>query len=89
MWIAGDLYASQTLELTALQFRILEAITPQKIKDASLLDIIKAFYILKKAELGLKGEERKITGLVAYLVQMEKEKKREKECRDPSQPIPE
>jgi hypothetical protein len=56
----------QTLELTALQFRILEAITPQKIKDASLLDLLKAFGILQKAELGLKGEKYKIEGLATY-----------------------
>ena len=44
----------QSLELTALQARTLEAITPEKIKEAPLIDLLKAFYILKKAELGLK-----------------------------------
>lgn len=63
----------QTLELTRLQFRILEAITPEKIEKASLIDLLKAFNILKNAELGLKGEKYKITGLVAYLTQLEKE----------------
>jgi hypothetical protein len=63
----------QTSELTALQARILSAVTPEKIEEASFLDLLKAFNILKKAELGLKGEKYKIEGLVAYLTQLEKE----------------
>jgi transcriptional regulator with XRE-family HTH domain len=71
----------QTLELTGLQFRILETITPEKIKQASLLDLLKAFGLLKKAELGLKGEKPKIEGLAAYLIYMENMEK-EKEARE-------
>ena len=63
----------QTLELTALQFRILELITPEKIESASLLDLVKSFKILKQAELGIKGEPFKITGLVGILTKMEEE----------------
>ncbi len=63
----------QTLQLTELQIRVLEAITPEKIEDASLLDLAKAFKILKEAELGLKGEPFKITGLLGYLLKIERE----------------
>jgi hypothetical protein len=42
----------------------LGAITPQKIADASLPDLAKAFKILKEAELGVKGEPFRITGLL-------------------------
>ncbi len=65
----------QTLQLTELQVRVLEAITPEKIADASLLDLAKAFKILKYAELGLKGEPFKITGLLGYLLAIENEDK--------------
>ncbi|MGO9017272.1 MAG: hypothetical protein ACLQVJ_02880 [Syntrophobacteraceae bacterium] len=63
----------QTLQLTELQLRVLEAITPEKIADASLLDLAKAFKILKDAELGLKGEPFRITGLLGYLLEIERE----------------
>ncbi len=46
----------QTLQLTGIQFRVLESITPVKIEDASLLDLVKAFKILKNSELGMKGD---------------------------------
>lgn len=65
----------QTLQLTELQLRVLEAITPEKIADASLLDLAKAFKILKDAELGLKGERFKITALLGYLLQLERDDK--------------
>ena len=63
----------QTIELTMLQAAILGNITPEKMKDASLLDLCKAYAILKKAELGLKGENVKITGLIGILTKMEEE----------------
>jgi hypothetical protein len=53
--------------------RVLEAITPEKIADASLLDLAKAFKILKEAELGVKGEPFRITGLLGYLLELERE----------------
>jgi hypothetical protein len=65
----------QTLQLTELQLRVLEAITPEKIADAGLLDLAKAYKILKDAELGLKGEPFRITGLLGYLVALEQEDK--------------
>jgi len=51
----------------------MEAITPEKIEDASLLELTKAFKILEKAELGLKSEPFWITGLLGYLPAIEKE----------------
>jgi hypothetical protein len=71
--IGGKASSIQTLQLTELQLRVLEAITPEKIADASLLDLAKAFKILKEAELGIKGEPFKITGLLAYLLKIERE----------------
>lgn len=41
--------------------------------DASLLDLAKAFKILKDAESGLKGERFRITGLLGYLLELERE----------------
>jgi hypothetical protein len=41
--------------------------------DASLLELAKAFKVLKKAELGLRGEPFWITGLLGYLPVIEKE----------------
>jgi hypothetical protein len=63
----------QTLQLTELQWRVLEAVTPEKIESASLLELVKAYKILKNAELGIKAERCQITGLLAYLIQLEKE----------------
>jgi len=65
--------STQTVQLTELQLRVLEAITPEKIEDASLLDLAKAFKILKEAELGIKGGPFKITGLLGYLLKIERE----------------
>ena len=48
------------------------AITPEKLEDASLAELIRAFDILKKAELGIKGERVKISGLVEYLTELER-----------------
>lgn len=63
----------QSLQLTSMQARILEAITPEKIASASLSDLIKAFAILKKSERVIDGQPGEIKGLVGLLVQMEKE----------------
>lgn len=64
--------AIQSLQLTSLQARVLEAITPEKIESASLLELLKAFKILKDMELKITQEPFKLTGLVAYLVGIEK-----------------
>lgn len=62
----------QSLQLTALQARILENITPEKIQEASLRDLIMAFKVLKDKELVIEGKPSEIKGLVGYLVEMEK-----------------
>jgi len=63
----------QNLELTAIQARVLEAITPEKIDDAPLRDLVVAFKILKDKELTLSGKPSEIKGLVGYLIDLEKE----------------
>lgn len=63
----------QSLQLTAIQARILDKITPEKIDMASLSDLVRAFAILKKSEMVLEGKPGEVKGLVALLVQMERE----------------
>ena len=63
----------QSLQLTDLQARVLEAITPEKINDAPLRDLVVAFKILKDKELVIEGKPTDIKGLVAYLIELEKE----------------
>lgn len=65
----------QTLQLTELQFRVLESIAPGRIENASLLELVKAYKILKDAELGLKGEPYKLKGLLGYLLDLERAEK--------------
>ena len=65
--------ALQSLQLTELQARVLEAITPEKIESAPLRDLVVAFKILKDKELALDGKPSDIKGLVAYLIELEKE----------------
>jgi len=65
--------ALQSLQLTELQQRVLEAITPEKINEAPLRDLVVAFKILKDKELVLEGKPSDIKGLVSYLIEMEKE----------------
>ena len=63
----------QSLHLTELQARILEAITPEKIEEAPLRDLVTAFKILKDRELLVDGKPTELKGLVGYLVHLEKE----------------
>lgn len=63
----------QSLQLTSLQARILEAITPDKIASADLKDLVCAYKILKDKELVIEGKPSEIKGLLGYLVQLEKE----------------
>ena len=62
----------QSLQLTELQARVLEAITPEKINEAPMKDLVQAFKILKDKELVIEGKPSEIKGLVGYLVEMEK-----------------
>jgi hypothetical protein len=63
----------QSLQLTELQVRVLEAITPEKIDEAPLKDLVGAYKILKDRELVIDGKPTEIKGLVAYLVEMERQ----------------
>lgn len=65
--------AVQSLQLTELQARVLEAITPEKINEASLKDLVMAYKILKDKELNIEGKPSEIKGLVAHLIYMEKQ----------------
>lgn len=66
--------AIQSLQLTELQAKVLEAITPEKIDEAPLRDLVCAYKILKDKEQVIEGKPTEIKGLVAYLVEMEKRK---------------
>ena len=76
--------ALQSLELTEIEARVLEAISPQKIHEASLRDLVTAYKILKDKELVSEGRPNEIKGLVGYLLHLEKE---EAAARDPSKII--
>ena len=65
----------QSLQLTELQARVLEAITPEKIAGASLKELVGAFKILKEKELVVDGKPSDIQGLVGYLLHIEKEER--------------
>ena len=73
----------QSLQLTELQARILEAITPEKIEQAELKDLVLAFKILKDKEQVIEGKPSEIKGLVSYLIKIEEEEAALKE------PVPE
>ena len=63
----------QSLQLTELQARVLEAITPEKINDAPLRDLVTSYKILKDKELNIEGKPSEIKGLVAHLIYIEKQ----------------
>ena len=63
----------QSLQLTELQARVLEAITPDKIEDASLRDLVMSYKILKDKEQVIEGKPSEIRGLVAHLIHLEKQ----------------
>ena len=63
----------QALQLTELQARVLEAITPEKIEEASLRDLVASYKILKDKELNIEGKPSEIKGLVAHLIYLEKQ----------------
>lgn len=63
----------QHLQLTNLQAKCLEAMTPEKIQCASIVELAQVYRILKDKELVSTGKANNITGIVAYLVELEKE----------------
>ena len=64
----------RNLRLTELQMMVLDAITPEKIANAELRDLMLAFKVLSDRENLEIGKPTEIKGLVSYLVQIEKEK---------------
>ncbi|MGA3086143.1 MAG: hypothetical protein ABSE95_15330 [Thermodesulfobacteriota bacterium] len=69
----------QGLQLSGLQFRFLEAMVPERLNEASLLDLVRCFAVLNKAEMKFegKGSKVKIHGLVEYLMEIEREEKKD------------
>jgi transcriptional regulator with XRE-family HTH domain len=65
--------ALQPLQLTALQARVLAAITPEKIEGAELRDLVLCYKILKDKELVMDGKPTDVKGLVSYLVHIERQ----------------
>ena len=61
------------LHLTMHQLRVLEAITPEKLGNASFLELIKAYDILGRMQKKTEGKDRfKIDGLVDSLLWLDK-----------------
>jgi len=71
--ILTEYRALQSMQLTELQYRVLEKITDDKIAEAPLRDLVYAFKTLKSQELTAEGKPSEIKGLVAYLIEMEKQ----------------
>jgi len=62
----------QGLHLTELQCRVMEAISPDKIAESSLLDLVKCLYVIHKMEMRLRRKEEEKSGLVTYLLEIER-----------------
>lgn len=73
----------QSLQLTSLQARILEAITPDKINEAPLRDLVASYKILKDKELVIEGKPSEVKGLVAHLIYLEKQEQALREGTEP------
>lgn len=63
----------QSLQLVKLQGMILANITPQKIAEAPLRDLTTSLRVLKQTEHLMEGKATSITGLLGYLVELEKQ----------------
>lgn len=63
----------RSLQLTSIQAKILENITPEKIEEASLRDLVQAYKILSEREQVFEGKPSEIKGLVAHLIHLEKQ----------------
>lgn len=63
----------RNLRLTELQMMVLEAVTPEKIANAELRDLMLAFKVLSDRENLEIGKPTELKGLVSYLVHIEKE----------------
>ena len=64
----------QGLQLTELQFHVLEAITPEKLDRATLLELVRAFAVLVRVEKRFRLEPGLNVGgrLVDYLLEIER-----------------
>jgi hypothetical protein len=65
--------AVQSYQITDYQSQLLNGITPEKIAEAKLRDLIEGVKALKTVEHMIEGKPTEIRGLVAYLVQLERE----------------
>lgn len=74
--------ALQNIQLTEIQASILEAVTPDKIEEAPLRDLIFAYKILKDKELVEVGKPTDIKGMMHYLIELEKQEMAVKEPVD-------
>ena len=63
----------QSLQLTELQLKILDNITEEKIAEAPLDVLVRCYKILKDKEHLIEGKPTEVKGLVAYLMEIEKE----------------
>jgi hypothetical protein len=70
----------QSLELTALQQKILAKITDDKIEQAPLRDLVLAYKVLKDKEFMVEGKPTEIKGLVHYLLEIERQEQSEKKA---------
>ena len=62
----------QSLQLTELQARILEAVDSKNFEDASLIELLRAFHVLWKVEKSIQGKESfKVWGLLNHLLALE------------------
>lgn len=62
----------QGLQLTELQARILENVDKRDFGNDSLIELIQAFLVLKKAEISIQGKESiKVWGLLDHLQALE------------------
>lgn len=63
----------QGLQLTELQARILEKVDKKDFENDSLIELIQAFLVLKKAEIAIQGKESfKVWGLLDHLRALER-----------------
>jgi hypothetical protein len=67
----------QPLHITALQVELLSRVTSDRLDEADLDTLMRAFNVLKKVELQSEEsrQREKVTGLVAYLLELEKEER--------------
>lgn len=62
----------QGLQLSELQARILETVDKKGFENDSLIELIQAFLVLKKAEISIQGKESfKVLGLLDHLQALE------------------